>query len=218
VGRAAPEILSAIRVAQRKVEVDPYLLLAIAWKESSFDPKARNKHSSAQGLLQFTTTTWLTVIRDFGARHGLAHYAKAIAMDRDGRLMVKPPRLRRAILALRDDPRLQAIMTAERLAQERRSLEEHIDRPAGAADLYFVHLLGPTGAKRFLTQLAKAPDSSSIAAVGNVASPNAGLFIKNDRPLSVAEAYAGIQTALNEQAVHHAGALQPEDGFMANTQ
>ena len=106
------------------------MLLAIAWKESRFDPLARNKHSSARGLLQFTTTTWLTVIRDFGARHGLVHLAAAMSTDREGQLSVTVPRLRRAILALRDNPELQVMMAAERLRQERGVLEQQLGRPA----------------------------------------------------------------------------------------
>ncbi len=41
-------------------------------------------------------------------------------------MQVNKPRLRRAILALRDNPRLQAIMTAERLEQGRTLLERHL--------------------------------------------------------------------------------------------
>ena len=77
-GKITPEIVSAFQMAQQKAKADPFILLAIAWTETRFDPLARNKHSSARGLLQFTAVTWLTVIRDFGARHELAHYANAI--------------------------------------------------------------------------------------------------------------------------------------------
>ena len=199
-----PDIIRALHTAQQTVQADPFVLLAIAWKESRFDPRARNKHSSARGLLQFTTTTWLTVIRDFGARHGFMHLAAAISTDREGQLSVTNPRLRRAILALRDDPELQVIMAAERLRQERGVLEQQIGRSATPADLYVLHLLGPAGARNFLTQLEQKPESMSIDVVGEAANPNRGLFIRNGRRLSVAETYEGIRATLSEQATHHA--------------
>ena len=180
------------------------MLLAIAWKESRFDPRARNKHSSARGLLQFTTATWLTVIRDFGARHGLVHLAAAISTDREGQLFVRNPRLRRTILALRDDPELQVIMAAERLRQERGILEQRLGRSATPTDLYVLHLLGPAGASNFLTQLEQKPENLSIDVVGQAADPNLGLFIRNGRPLSLAETYEDIRATLSEQATHHA--------------
>jgi hypothetical protein len=204
-----PRVIDAIRVAQQKSHVDPGLLLAIAAKESGFNPEARNRHSTARGLLQFTNATWLTVVRDFGPRYGLSRYAQAIETDRDGNLRVSKPRLRRAILALRDNPRLQAIMTAERLEQGRPTLELHLGRSARAADLYFLHLLGPTGATHFLTELNEHPDASSLTVVGGAAKANAGLFVRDGRPLTVAEAYASVQATLDEQASRHADLFQP---------
>ncbi len=199
-----PDIIRALHTAEQTVQADPFVLLAIAWKESRFDPLARNKHSSARGLLQFTTATWLTVIRDFGARHGLVRQAAAISTDREGQLSVTSPRLRRAILALRDDPELQVIMAAERLRQERAVLEQQLGRSATPADLYVLHLLGPAGARNFLAQLEQKPESLSIDVVGHAADPNLGLFIRNKRRLSVAETYENIRATLSEQTTHHA--------------
>ena len=48
-------VASAIRAAAAQSGVDPHLLTALAWRESRFDPKARNRWSSATGLLQFTS-------------------------------------------------------------------------------------------------------------------------------------------------------------------
>jgi hypothetical protein len=189
------DVVRAIRVAQRKTKADPAVLMGIAWQESRFDPLARNRQSSARGLLQFTTTTWLTVIRDFGARHGLARYAAAIKTGRDGSLTVEPHALRRKILALRDNPELAAIMAAERLAQERGALEAHLGRPAKPADLYMLHLLGPTGAKEFLTELARNPGKPSVDVVKHVAKPNYGLFARDGHALTVGDTYNLIEAA-----------------------
>jgi hypothetical protein len=197
-------VYHALRSAQEKVQADPTLLLAIAWQESRFDPRARNHHSSARGLLQFTSVTWLAAIRDFGARHGLARYAAAISTGHDGELIVSSPRMRRKILALRDDPDLEVIMASEQLNQEKGLLEKDIGRPAVTADLYVLHLLGPTGAKTFLTELARRPEKPSVDVVGRVARPNKGLFVRNGRRLTVAETYQNIQEALARQVDQHA--------------
>ena len=215
-GHLPVDVLHALSVAQQTSTIDPHLLLGIAATESGFNAHARNRHSSAQGLLQFTNATWLTVVRDFGARHGLGQYAAAIDTDRDGRLTVRKARLRRAILALRDDPVLETVMTAERLEQERRGLEAGLGHRAEAADLYFLHLLGPSGASHFLKVMATHPDASSIATVGGVAAPNAGLFIRNGRPLSVAAAYSSLQHVLNQQALRYDGVLQSKSVLVAD--
>jgi hypothetical protein len=193
-------VIRAVQIAQQRLGADPDLLLAIASQESGFNPKARNRHSSARGLLQFTNVTWLTVIRDFGSQHGLRRYAAAIDTDRSGRMSVKTPRLRRAILDLRKDPLLQVIMATERLNQERAPLELRLGHPAQLTDLYFLHLLGPAGAAHFLTELAEHPDASSSATVGAQTKFNEGLFVRDGRPLTVAEAYASVQAALAAQA------------------
>jgi hypothetical protein len=208
-GKLAPtpidaRVYHALRLAQGQAQADPTLLLAIAWRESRFDPTARNHRSSARGLLQFTTVTWLSVIHEFGGRHGLARYAAAIRQEPDGELTVTTPRMRRKILALRDDPDLQVIMAAEQLGVEKGSLEKDIGRPVVTADLYVLHLLGPTGARVFLTELARKPSTPSVDVVGRVARPNMGLFMRDGRRLTVAETYKDIQESLAQQVEQHA--------------
>lgn len=199
-----PAIIHAIQAAHRQVQIDPVVLLSIAWQESRFDPQARNHFSSARGLLQFTTVTWLTAVRDFGERHGLRHYASAIRTQQDGRLVVTPASTRKRILALRDDPQLQAVMAAELLCRERVVLEAALGRPVTAADLYVLHLLGPAGALDFLNELARRPNTPSADILGPAVRTNAGLFRHDGRNLSVGEAYAGITGMLQQQADQYA--------------
>lgn len=205
-----PAVIHALCAASVKAQADPFLLLAIAWQESRFDPTARNRFSSARGLLQFTTTTWLTVIHDFGARYGLARFANAIRTDRDGRIWVSSRALRRQILALRNNPELEAIMAAEWLAQQKTTLAQEIGRPATLADLYLLHLLGPSGAKDFLVRLTHSPKTPSIDVVGHVAAkPNMSLFVQDGRRLTLTQTYEYIQQLLNQQVVLHAGLFAP---------
>src|SRR6185437_16089643 len=47
-------------------------------------PAARAEGTTALGLYQFTTDTWLRVVKVFGARHGLGAEARQITVARDG--------------------------------------------------------------------------------------------------------------------------------------
>jgi Transglycosylase SLT domain len=197
---APPETLRAVREAvQAAPRLSPVLLLAIARAESRFAPEAQNRSSSARGLLQFTRDTWLEVMRQFGAQHGFPVYAKAIRKDQTGRLSVDRPATLRGILRLRDDPRLSAVMAVERLMQLCEALERELGRKASAPDLYFLHVLGPTGAARFLAALRSQPQSSSVEVVGLSAQRNKGLFIRNGCTLSVAQAYDRIGAVLESR-------------------
>ena len=188
-------VLSALQRAEAATGADPTLLLAIARRESGFDPAARNHRSSARGLMQFTSATWLEVVRDFGHRHGLGQEAVALSTAPRGRV---PPnaRLVAAVLRLRDDPQLAAMMTAERLATWRRPLEQALGRQVTPTDLYFVHLLGPAGAQRFLFELARAPGQRAMSVVGGAAGANRGLFVRDGRALSLAEVHRDVAGSL----------------------
>ena len=203
----SPIVLDALQVAQKEAQADPSLLLAIAYKESSFDPKARNRLSSARGLLQFTETTWLEMVRDFGPQHGLSVYAAALNTDRDGRITSHSPQMWAAILRLRDKPRLSAIMAAERIRWKGRTLAAQLGRDLSAADLYVLYLLGPDGAYRFLAALELNPTASSVGIIGASARPNAGLFIHAGHAQTVIQAYADIQDMIREQQVRYANQL-----------
>jgi hypothetical protein len=203
--------MRALSGAARATGADPALLLAMAWKESRFDPAARNPFSSARGLMQFTDATWLEVVRDFGPRHGLARHAAHLATDpRTGTISARDPRRLAQVLKLRDDPRLSALMAAERIAHEREGLERALGRAAAPADLYAVHLLGPAGARRFLAELRRAPSRPALEAVGqDSVGANRGVFVARGtgRPLSLAEVHAAFGSVVEEQRTARAGLL-----------
>ena len=67
---------------------------------------AKNKASSAAGLLQFTKQTWLENMKTFGGKHGLSRLADQISSVKLlGHLVVDAPAGDR-IWALRNDPRI----------------------------------------------------------------------------------------------------------------
>lgn len=199
ISAAEPAVASALLRAQHATGADPALLSAIAGKESSFDPKARNRLSSARGLMQFTRSTWLQVVRDFGPKHGLGRYAAALNTNRDGIITARDGRTLTQILKLRDDPHLAAIMAAERMGQERASLERDLGRAARPQDMYLVHLLGPSGARRFLAELKRNPAQPSTAVVGAAARPNPGVFARRGRNLPLAQVYEEVADMLERE-------------------
>ena len=204
-----PGVAKGLDAAVRATGIDPALLLAMAWKESRFDPLARNPLSTARGLMQFTEATWLEMVRDFGPGHGLARHAGRLATNRrDGTISASNPRDLARILKLRGDPRLSALMAAERVVRERDGLERALGRAAAPADLYAVHLLGPAGARRFLAELRCAPSRPALEAVGRDSfGANRGVFLarRDGRPLSLAEVHAAMAQAVEEQRAARGG-------------
>ncbi len=195
-------VMDAIRSAAQESGIDPHLLAAVAWRESRFDPGARSQRSSAKGLLQFTEGTWLQAIRDYGAQHGAGAYAAAVQRQRSGALAVPDARLRSDILQRRSDPVLSAELAAEGMRLQRAAMQDRLGRSVRSADLYLLHVLGPSGSARFLSAVAQHPTASSL----EVASPkvlyNAGLLARDHRPMTVANTYAAVEAMLGEQHVH----------------
>jgi hypothetical protein len=110
--RIRRHLVHTIIKAGQATETDPILLMAIADKESSFSTGVKAKTSSATGLYQFIEATWLHVVRDFGAKHGLAKEAKAINWV-DDELTVADAAEKTRILELRRDPYISALLAAE---------------------------------------------------------------------------------------------------------
>ena len=196
-----PTVLNAIQTAAQEAGVDPHLLTAIAWRESRFDPNALNRQSSAKGLLQFTSGTWLRAVRDYGSEHDVADYAAAIHTSRSGDLVV-PEEVKSAILDLRSNPILSAKLAADSMKRERVVMEARLGRRVTSADLYLMHVLGPAGALRFLEAVAKQPNESSLKVASLKVMRNAGLLAQDGHPLTVANTYAAAETMLDSQHQH----------------
>ena len=148
-------VVTAVLDAERLTGIDPALLLTIAWTESRFQADAKNRTSSAEGLLQFTKQTWLENIKTFGGKHGFSHLANLVHRSDVGLLIVSTLAGNR-IWALRNDPRLATLLAAERLDHQK---ELSKDRALQAVDLYLIHALGVTGANRFIEAVAKRPSA-----------------------------------------------------------
>src|SRR4051794_15299467 len=110
--KPSSEVTSAIQKASARTGVDFKYLVAQAGQESSFKADAKASTSSASGLYQFIESTWLTMVRNKGADHGLGEFADKIDAGAGGP-RVADAATRRKILDLRNDPTVSAAMAAE---------------------------------------------------------------------------------------------------------
>lgn len=169
----ARPIADAIVKAAVVTQVDPIYLMALADKESAFQPNVKAPTSSARGLYQFIDRTWLDVVRRFGARYGLGREAAAVYGEKD-RPIVDDLELRAQILELRNDPYLSALMAAEMLKKDAEEIGLKIGRALNTTEMYLAHFFGVEEASRFIAlRDEKIPPTASqifpAAARANVA-------------------------------------------------
>ncbi|TVQ84929.1 MAG: lytic transglycosylase domain-containing protein [Micavibrio sp.] len=208
---APKAVVDAIRKASDKTGVDFSYLMAQAKAESSFNPKARARTSSATGLYQFIDRTWLQMVQQHGEKHGLGKYAQAIETGRNGSPFVRDAEMRKEILDLRKDPEIASMMAAELARDNRQNLESRLGRKANATDLYMAHFLGAGGAAQFLSTLDKTPEKQASTLLPEAAKSNAAVFYDPAKKArSVADIYALFAGKFNqkwEQIVPPAGAV-----------
>ena len=196
--------------AAHATRVDPAYMMALADKESSLVPDNKARTSSAEGLFQFIEGTWLDAFRRYGAKHGYAKQAEAIQVVQ-GRPMVSDPAQRRAILDLRRDPYVSALMAGEMINTHREMLAGKVARDPSFAELYMAHFLGVNGASRFVALLSDEPRKSAPQAFPAAARANGTLFFARKDPgrrakrkaLSVAELHGRIDTMIDKRVARY---------------
>jgi hypothetical protein len=187
---AAPTtpVEAAIANAAQATSVDFNYLLAQAEVESAMDPEARAATSSATGLYQFIDSTWLGTVRKHGGRFGLGALADQIDVTASGSATVADPAQREAILGLRKDPQIAALMAAGLAEDNRAHLLPILGRQPSHAELYLAHFLGAGGAGRFLSELQADPGASAPALFAQPAAANRAIFYTPDgSPRSLAQ-------------------------------
>ncbi len=174
--RVSDPVYQAVRDASAKTGVDFSYMLAKAGQESGFRPAVKAPTSSATGLYQFIDQTWLAMVRRHGPAHGLAREAGLIERRGDGRLDVADPKARQAILDLRKDPRLNALMAGEFARDNVAHLERRLGTEVGATEMYLAHFLGAGGAARLLEARRADPEASAAALFPAAAKANPAVF------------------------------------------
>jgi hypothetical protein len=193
-------IVDTILRASEVTGVDPVYMMALADKESSFAPEVKAATSSAEGLFQFIVRTWLDVVREFGARHGLHDEAAAIELV-DGEPKILDDAMRERVLGLRRDPYFSAVMAAELLKKDRTSIAQRIGRDLRQTEFYLVHFFGVEAAGKFMKLLDGKPKQSAPRVFPHAAKANKPLFFarqgKKLKQLTVAEVYQRIDRMID---------------------
>ena len=183
-------ITQAIKQASARTGVDFSYLLNKASQESGFNPNAQASSSSAAGLFQFTSQTWLQTVKTYGSKFGLGAYANDITMDSNGVAHVSDPSAKQAILALRKDPTVSAEMSGELDQQNCSALKSDVGGSIGPTDLYLAHFLGASGASNFINTLRSNPNANAAALLPEAASANPSVFYNsNGQARSVSQIY-----------------------------
>jgi hypothetical protein len=182
-------VRAAIARAADRTGVAFDYLLNQAKTESGLDPDARASTSSASGLYQFIDQSWLGVVKQHGAKHGMAWAADAIR-QRGGRWTVDPA-MRQAVFGLRDQAEPAALMAGEFANDNAEGLSRALGRQPSATDLYFAHFMGLDGAARFLRAAGNDPDASAASAFPREARANRSIFYtRSGEARSMGEVYA----------------------------
>lgn len=215
-------VVDMILRASSETGVDPVYMMALADKESRFDANAKNPASSAEGLFQFVTATWLELIRDYGGRHGLDAEAAAVT-GKGGAITIADPAARTRVLALRRDPYVAAVMAAELAKRDRSRVESRIGRELSTPELYLAHFLGSASARKFLELSSDKPGEIARDAFRNAARANRSLFVdvapktkkvggKGARNLTVAEVHRRLDGMIDRRLTRYEGvaALTPQ--------
>lgn len=174
------EVLAALRTASAATGSDFTYLLGTAMRESSLKPSAKSNSSSAAGLFQFVSQTWFGLVKQHGTKYGLGSYADVIGKGPDGRYTVPDRADRQAILALRNDPRVSALMAGEYAKETKSQLENKLGRDVCGGELYAAHFMGPDAACQLIELNASTPSASAAAAFPAAAAANRGVFYHPD--------------------------------------
>ncbi|MBE7200823.1 MAG: transglycosylase SLT domain-containing protein [Parafilimonas terrae] len=201
------KVVDTIVKASDEAGVDPVYMMALADKESSFDTDAKAATSSAQGLFQFVARTWLEMIRDYGARYGLAE--EAAAVKGRGSAITVAGTMRSRVLGLRNDPRVAALMAAQLIKRDRERIEARVGRALTTTELYLAHFLGTASAGRFLSLSSEKPDEVAGRAFRSAARANRSLFTEADggkrRSLTVSELHDRLDGMIDRRLTRYQG-------------
>ncbi len=195
-------IVDTIMRASKLTGADPVYMMALADKESSFLPGNKASTSSAVGLFQFISSTWLEAVRSFGPMHGLIAEAESIE-GAGAKIAVENEAMREHILGLRRNPYISSLMAAEMMKRDKTKIEGKLGRKLSRSEFYLSHFFGVDSASKFIALVDDTPKKSARDAFPAAAKSNKSLFFTKDgkktRQLSVAEVYDKIDDMIDKR-------------------
>jgi hypothetical protein len=203
---------AAIQRASTATGVDFSFLMRTAKRESGGDPTARAGTSSASGLFQFVDQTWLSTLKQHGAKYGYARYADLIQRGQDGRFYVAGgAEAKKAVMGLKLDPHASSLMAGELTSDHAAYLKGRVGRAPTAGELYAAHFLGPQGSARLIEAVQSSPRASAASLFPEAAGANRSIFYRDGQPVTVAQLYGNLTRT-------HAGdagvTVQRDQGFV----
>ena len=183
-------VVAALKSAAQATGSDFHYLLGTAMRESSLKANAQSATSTAAGLFQFVDQTWLGLVKNHGAKYGLGSLAGAISQDDGGRFHAANESDRQAILALKKDPQVSALMAGEYAKSTQAAMQTQLGRPVCGGELYAAHFLGPDAACKLIRLNDSAPATSAASLFPQAAAANKSVFFNaRGAPKSVREVY-----------------------------
>jgi len=204
------QIKSIIQRAAQNNQQDFNYMLAQARIESGLNPAAKAKTSSASGLYQFTSGTWMDLVKRHGDKLGLGDAALSL---RNGSITASE---KNALLAKRHDPALSSELAARFAIENAQTLQRSGHEKVGSTELYIAHFLGPQGANTFLTGLKTNPGGPAAQALPQAAGANAQIFFADGKARSYSEIFSGFQKKFG--GADTAAAVIPQSPQLAATQ
>ncbi len=206
----------AIQRASQATGVDFSFLMKTANRESGFNPAAKAASSSAAGLFQFVEQTWLSTLKQHGAKYGYARYAELINKGSDGHYHVPGgTEARRAVMDLRLDPHAASLMAGEMTSDSAAYLKGRTGRAPTAGELYAAHFLGPQGSAKLIEAAQSRPGASAASLFPEAAHANKAIFYPGGQAATVGQVYANLTKAAGAGApAAHSPDVAPvnEDG------
>ncbi len=157
---APQSVVSAVQKASNSSGVNFSYLLTQAKVESSFNPLAEAKTSSATGLYQFIDSTWMNMVERYGEQYGL---------DTEGKS-------RDEILSMRKDPEAASFMAAAFASENEAFLNTQWGGEVGSTELYLAHFMGAGGAASFLNAKDDNPLQAAADLYPKAARANRNVF------------------------------------------
>jgi Transglycosylase SLT domain len=204
---------SAIQRAASATGVDFSFLMKTAGRESGMNPSAKSGASSAAGLFQFVEQTWLSTLKQHGAKHGYARYADLIEKGSDGHYHVAGAEAHRAVMDLRLDPHAASLMAGEMTSDSAAYLKGRTGRAPTAGELYAAHFLGPQGSAKLIEAAERQPGATAAHLFPDAAHANKAIFYPGGQAATVGQVYANLtKTAGSSQPIETPAPAPSEDG------